>query len=177
MTLRFKRSTARLTILSLATTFQLLAGKAYAQALEGEMAALALTLDKTYIKTVNTNPFFNNDFQMAFSDTTVSCPKYDCVIKVEVSSEFFLLRARETQVLFMRVLVDAMGNMVNPNSTVSVDDNPAARPRFGPNTRTFAWMVKGLSNGDHTVSVRFGSTVFTNSQAGNRTLTITVYTP
>lgn len=172
MTLRFKRSTLRMTILSLAMAFQVLAGRAYAQ----EVEALDLKLHKTYIKTQNTTLNVTADFFKAFTDTTVTCPENKCVIKVDVSSQVFNLKQEELTSVSMTVSVDNNKNIVNPNSNVGVDTNPAPAPRTKASARTFAWMVKDLDKGNHTVSVSFGTNSGA-SQAGFRTLTIAVYTP
>ncbi len=143
----------------------------------GEVSAPLLFLERTWIKTRNDSILFDGNppvFVPAFSPTTITCTsRRKCTVRVEVSSELGQVTANLVQ---MRVKISGAGvePNVEPNELIDVEATGNLAFNFF-RVRTFTWMIKGVTQGNHIVSVEFGPDVAGSGAARNRTLTIAVY--
>ena len=136
----------------------------------GETSASNKKLKKTWIQTQGIGFVLTSTFANAFTPTSIKCPvTAGCTIRVEVASQFWGLGAGN--VIRMRVRVDGSGTGVTPLDMVNVDSTSTGN---WASTRTFSWMKKGVTQGNHTVTVDFQVNSGT-ALAGARTQTIEVY--
>jgi hypothetical protein len=157
-------ATMGITILALS-----LAGISKANA--DEVSAANLLLKSTHIKTESTNVHFGS-LTPAFTPTTVRCRQHTrCTVRIEVSAQFANIQQPDVAAAVVRV--DNSEGGVLPNSVLGLDT--AGTTPGASTARTFTWMKKGLTTGEHTVTIDFFTSTGGAADSPNRTLTIEVY--